>query len=102
MIEWIEKIPPVDWVLAAAVLLAALIAQPMKRRGGRFRALPGWAGFWFLFGAVLIALSRAPRWFSYLLLAAWMFVPRKPRAGGVAQEHDPFVAMFVQRQHAHT
>ena len=24
-------------------------------------------------------------------LAAWMAVPRKPRAGGAAQEHDPII-----------
>jgi predicted CDP-diglyceride synthetase/phosphatidate cytidylyltransferase len=72
--QWLQQLPDIDWALVTAVALAALVSLLYGRRGGRFRELPGWSGFWVLFAALLIALSRVtPRWISFALLAAWMF-----------------------------
>jgi predicted CDP-diglyceride synthetase/phosphatidate cytidylyltransferase len=60
-------------ILIAAILLAGLISLAVRSRGGRFRRLPAWAGFWLWFGPLLIGLSLAPRWLSLPLLAATMF-----------------------------
>ena len=67
------SIPAIDLALAAAVAIAGLIAVLSSRRGGRFRELPGWAGFWVVLAAVLVALSRLPPWASFPLLALVMF-----------------------------
>ena len=70
----LERIPVMDWALATAVAVAALVSLLYGRRGGRFRELPGWSAFWFLFAGLLIALSHVtPRWISFTLLAMWMF-----------------------------
>lgn len=57
----------------ASVVVAGLVALATSRRGGRFRALPGWAGFWVAFGAILLVLSFAPRIVSFPLLGVLMF-----------------------------
>lgn len=62
-----------DAVLALAVAIAALAAVSTARRGGRFRGLPGWAGFQAFFAALLIALDRGPGWISYPFLGLLMF-----------------------------
>jgi phosphatidate cytidylyltransferase len=62
-----------DQVLVGAVTIAGLFAWLTRRRGGRFRELPGWAGFWVFAAVVLISLSHAPRYISFALLATWMF-----------------------------
>ena len=71
--DLLGRIPPIDWALGLAVLIAGLVAVTTGRRGGRFRGLPGWGGFWVLFGILLICLSRAHRWVSFPLLALVMF-----------------------------
>jgi len=71
--ELLGRIPPIDWALGWAVLLAGSIALITGRRGGRFRGLPEWGGFWVLFGLLLLVLSRAHRWVSLPLLALFMF-----------------------------
>jgi predicted CDP-diglyceride synthetase/phosphatidate cytidylyltransferase len=60
-------------ILIAAILLAGLISLAVRARGGRFRRMPAWAGFWLWFGPLLIGLSLAPHWLSLPLLAATMF-----------------------------
>ena len=71
--EWLAAVPRIDLALAVAVAIIGLLALLLRRRGGRFRDLPGWAGFWGVFAVVLIALSRLPRWASFPLLAGVMF-----------------------------
>ena len=73
MTEWADMLPPIDFALAAAVLVAVVVAQVTGRRGGRFRALRAWSGFWVLFAVILAALSLAPRWVSFPMLAMLMF-----------------------------
>ena len=73
MPSFIEQVPRIDLVLAASVLFALLVTLGVGRRGGRFRALPAWAGFSAALGAVLAALSLAPRWLSFPLVAVGMF-----------------------------
>jgi len=88
MEAWIARVPRVDWALILALLIAAATALPTARRGGRYRALPGWVGVWTAFAGLLICLTHAPRWVSYPLLALLMFatlrgyfyvVPLRPR-----------------------
>jgi predicted CDP-diglyceride synthetase/phosphatidate cytidylyltransferase len=67
-------VPKIDWALALGVLIAALVALATRRRGGRFRSLPGWSAFWLVFGGILIFLSHANRWISFALLAALMLI----------------------------
>ena len=73
MTEWADMLQPIDFALAAAVLVAVLLALVTGRRGGRFRALRAWAGFWGLFAVILATLSLAPRWVSFPMLALLMF-----------------------------
>lgn len=60
-------------LLAAAVAVVGIISLAVRGRGGRFRTLPMWSGFWIGFGLLLMILSLAPRWASMPLLAAVMF-----------------------------
>ena len=55
-------------VLGLAILMTGLLSLALAPRGGRFRALPGWSGFWTFFGVVLVLLSRTPWWVSFPLL----------------------------------
>ena len=66
-------IPESILFLAAAVALVGFVSLAVRGRGGRFRTLPMWAGFWIGFGLLLMILSLAPRWVSMPLLAAVMF-----------------------------
>ena len=68
-----DRVPPMDVALAVALLVAALVSVVAGRRGGRFRELPGWVGFWVVFAAILVGLTHAPRWLSFSLLALMMF-----------------------------
>jgi len=65
-------VPDIVLILGAGVVFAALVAGVFGRRGGRFRALPGWALFWAGFAAVLVVLSRGPRWLAFVVLALLM------------------------------
>ncbi len=67
-------IPPIILALALALLLAAPFAFLAGRRGGRFRGMPGWVGFWVFFSALLVILSRAEIWISFPVLGVLMFV----------------------------
>lgn len=70
-------LPPIVLALALLLLLAAPFAFLAGTRGGRFRAMPGWLGFWVFFGALLVCLSRAPLAVSFPLLGATMFAGLK-------------------------
>lgn len=66
----------VPWTVLAlslAVLVTAILALPLSSRGGRFRALPGWVGFWAFFAALLAALPRVHLGIALLLLGLAMF-----------------------------
>jgi len=69
--------PTIVLALALALLLAAPFAFLAGTRGGRFRAMPGWLGFWVFFGALLVCLSRAPLAISFPFLGAMMFAGLK-------------------------
>lgn len=73
MADWIERIPQIDLTLAGALAAAGLVALLTRRRGGRFRGLPGWVGFSVIFAVVLVALSRASPWLSLAMLGLLMF-----------------------------
>ncbi|MCP3978436.1 MAG: hypothetical protein GY716_03760 [bacterium] len=66
-------IPWVTGSLAAAVLITVLVVSIAGRRGGRFRGLPGWSGWWVAFAVELVLLSQAPRYVSFPLLGISMF-----------------------------
>lgn len=61
------------WVLALAVVVCAALALPLARRGGRFRALPGWVAFCVGFAVLLVALTRIPMAAGLSLLGVVMF-----------------------------
>jgi len=61
------------WALAGALTVISVVAFLTRRRGGRFRALPGWAGLWWVMATVLVLLSRSSRWIAFPLLAFMMF-----------------------------
>lgn len=67
------EIPQIVLVLVLALLLSAFLSLLMGPRGGRFRALPGWIGFWAFFGVLLVLLSRTSPWISVPLLGIVMF-----------------------------
>lgn len=70
---FLEPIPPIILVLAFALLVVAPFAFLAGRRGGRYRGLPGWVGFWAFFAAVLVCLSRADRWIGFPVLGILLF-----------------------------
>jgi predicted CDP-diglyceride synthetase/phosphatidate cytidylyltransferase len=65
--------PPLVLALASSLLATAVVVSFASRRGGRYRALPGWLGSWVLFAVLLVVVSRAPRWASFPLLGAAIF-----------------------------
>ncbi len=66
-------IPKMVWLLAAGLGVCGLVVLTMRRRGGRFRGLPGWLGFWALFAGILVSLSRLWPWVSLSMLGLVMF-----------------------------
>jgi predicted CDP-diglyceride synthetase/phosphatidate cytidylyltransferase len=66
-------IPRIVVLLAAVLAGTGLLALATRRRGGRFRALPGWLGFWVLFAGILVSLSRLPAGLSLAMLGLLMF-----------------------------
>ncbi len=81
-------IPRIVLALCGALALAGLLALAARRRGGRFRGLPGWVGFWVVFAGILVSLSRLPPALSLTMLGLLMFaalrthftlVPIRPR-----------------------
>lgn len=73
MPDWLESIPQIDQALAVAVAVAALAALAFAGRGGHYRALPGWLGFWFVLAPLLVCLSRLSPRVSLTLLGLFMF-----------------------------
>ena len=68
------QIPRMVLLLAAGIMAAGVIALVIRGRGGHYRTLPGWAGFWVFLGVLLVCLSRAPMWIGFVLLAGLMLV----------------------------
>jgi predicted CDP-diglyceride synthetase/phosphatidate cytidylyltransferase len=54
--------------LGVAVFAVGVPSVLLASRGGRFRGLPGWAGFWVFFSLLLVLLSRVTPWVGYPLL----------------------------------
>ena len=73
LMQFLERVPRLDLVLAAAIGITGLASLVSRRRGGRFREMPGWAGFWTIGAVVLMSLSHAPKYVSVPLLAIVMF-----------------------------
>jgi phosphatidate cytidylyltransferase len=65
-------LPAMTVFLAAAVAFAGIVALIAGGRGGRYRGLPGWAGFWVVFAALLVLLAHGPRAVSFSMLALLM------------------------------
>lgn len=70
---FLGPLPPIILVLALELLVIAPFTFLAGRRGGRYRALPGWIGFWCFFAAMLVVLSRAHLWVSVPVFAIFMF-----------------------------
>jgi phosphatidate cytidylyltransferase len=88
MTNWLSEFQAIDWALAGALLVALVIAVVTRRRGGRFRRLLGWVGFWTFFSVLLVSLAKLPTWVGMTLLGLLMFaalrtylfvVPVRPR-----------------------
>ena len=73
MQSWLGPPLPIETALGAVLVGSLLISLAIGRRGGRFRGLPGWVGFWVPFAALLVSLARAPAWIS-LTFIYWLFV----------------------------
>jgi phosphatidate cytidylyltransferase len=70
-------VPKLVWILVVTLLVVAPFAVAAGRRGGRFRALPGWIGAWAQFAVLIVALSRLSPTISFPLLGIVMFVALK-------------------------
>jgi len=70
-------VPDLVWILAATLALVAPFAILAGRRGGRYRALPGWIGAWAQFAILIVALSRLSPTISFPLLGLVMFAALK-------------------------
>jgi predicted CDP-diglyceride synthetase/phosphatidate cytidylyltransferase len=73
MEPYLWGLPRIVLALAATLAVSGLVAWTTHRRGGRFRGLPGWVGFWFVFAGILVSLSRLPRGISLTMLGLLMF-----------------------------
>jgi phosphatidate cytidylyltransferase len=70
-------VPKLVWIFAATLAIVAPFAVLAGRRGGRYRALPGWIGAWAQFAILIVVLSRLGRNLSFPLLGVVMFVMLK-------------------------
>ena len=70
-------IPTLVIALLAALAVVTPYALFMGRRGGRYRALPGWIGAWAQFAVLLVALSRLAPQISFPILGVVMFIGLK-------------------------
>jgi phosphatidate cytidylyltransferase len=66
-------IPTLTLFLGCSLAVVALGSFAAAPRGGRFRGLPGWAGFWTFLAPLLVVLARGPRAVAFLLLGLLMF-----------------------------
>ncbi len=66
-------IPKLVWILAVTLALLTPFAVLAGRRGGRFRAFPGWIAAWAQFAVLIVVLSRLPQRISFPLLGLVMF-----------------------------
>jgi predicted CDP-diglyceride synthetase/phosphatidate cytidylyltransferase len=71
--DWAGRIPPVDLALVGALGSAGVVALATRHRGGHFRGLAGWVGFWLVFAGILIGLSRSWLWLFLTLLGVMMW-----------------------------
>jgi len=70
-------IPKLVLIFAATLAIVAPFAVLAGRRGGRYRALPGWIAAWAQFAILIFALSRLSSTISFPLLGLVMFVALK-------------------------
>lgn len=70
-------LPPLVIVFAVTLALLTPFALLAGRRGGRYRALPGWIAAWAQFAILIFALSHLARGVSFPLLGLVMFVVLK-------------------------
>src|SRR5258706_3312952 len=66
-------IPKLVVILAVTLALLAPFAVLAGRRGGRYRAFPGWIAAWSEFAVLIVILSRLPQKLSFPLLGLVMF-----------------------------
>ena len=66
-------IPKLVVILAATLALLAPFAVLAGRRGGRYRAFPGWIAAWAQFAVLIVVLQHLPRMVSFPLLGLVMF-----------------------------
>ncbi len=67
------EIPKLVWILGLTLALLAPFAVLAGRRGGRYRALPGWIAAWSQFAVLIVALQHLTRTISFPLLGLVMF-----------------------------
>jgi phosphatidate cytidylyltransferase len=70
-------IPRLVWIFVVTLAVLAPFAVLAGRRGGRYRALPGWIAAWSWFAILIVALSRLSPMVSFPLLGLVMFVALK-------------------------
>lgn len=70
-------LPVLAMVLAGAIVAIVPVALLAGRRGGRFRALPGWIGAWAQFAVLLVILSQVTPKIAFPVLGLVMFVALK-------------------------
>jgi phosphatidate cytidylyltransferase len=66
-------IPKLVVILAATLALLAPFALLAGRRGGRYRAFPGWIAAWAQFAVLIVVLEHLPQKISFPLLGLVMF-----------------------------
>lgn len=66
-------IPKLVVILAATLALLAPFALLAGRRGGRYRAFPGWIAAWAQFAVLIVVLGHLPQKISFPLLGLVMF-----------------------------
>jgi len=71
------QLPVLALVLAGAIVAIVPVALLAGRRGGRFRALPGWIGAWAQFAVLLVLLSQATPRVAFPVLGLVMFIALK-------------------------
>src|SRR6185503_480001 len=66
-------LPKLAIIFVATLLALTPVSILAGRRGGRYRALPGWIAAWGWFAVLIIVLSRLSRAVSFPLLGVVMF-----------------------------